>query len=410
VRSSKRYEWSIVVLLMLMWGVVGLNRIGIAYLFPILVPRFHLAYWQVGLLLSGTSVTWALSTWVGGNLSDRVGRKRVFIPALTFAALVAALIGTAWNFLSLFVVRDLIGLGDGVGWSVGEAAVAEVSSPERKAFNQGLYMGGYTIMGTGLGAIIVTQLALHLGWRWVYAVIALFALAVLALLARYMREPRAASRRAAGGVGLSLRLLSQRQVLLLVGLNILILTWLQGFNGYASLFLTKVAHYPLAEAGFLLSIGGIVGFVGQFVLPYLSDRVGRKPVVVTAGALAAAALILMSRVALGPGGLAVLIAVNGFFGWGLQPIAMATVVSESVPPALVGNAIGLTNFFGVVVGTMVMPLALGLIAGRFGLSTALLVVGLAEALILPLGWSLRETAPRRVRALREEPAAQSLGS
>lgn len=409
MRNPRVYEWTIVLLLMLMWGVVGLNRIGIAYLFPILVPRFHLAYWQVGLLLSGTSVTWALSTWFGGNLSDRVGRKWVFIPALTFAALVSALIGAVWNFLSLFIVRDLIGLGDGVGWSVGEAAVAEVSSPERKAFNQGLYMGGYTIMGTGFGAIIITQLALHLGWRWVYAVIAVFALGVLALLARWMREPRAIHGRTSGGIQASLHLLGNRQVLLLVGLNILILTWLQGFNGYASLFLTRVDQFPLAQAGYLLSIGGIVGFIGQFALPYLSDRVGRRPVVVGAASLAAASLIAMSQWHLGPGLLAVLIAVNGFFGWGLQPIAMATVVSESVPPSLVGNAIGLTNFFGVVVGTMVMPLALGVIAGHWGLATAILVVGLAEALILPLGWALRETAPRRAARSREVLTSQSLG-
>src|SRR5437763_522082 len=80
-RRSRHYEPVLVGLLVLFWGVVGLNRLGIGIVFPRIVPEFHLSLTQAGLLISGTSVTWAVSSWAGGWLSDRHGRRRVLLPA-----------------------------------------------------------------------------------------------------------------------------------------------------------------------------------------------------------------------------------------------------------------------------------------------------------------------------------------
>lgn len=390
-------EYLIVILLMLMWGVVGLNRIGIAYLFPILVPLFHMAYWQTGLLLSGTSVTWAFSSWLGGNLSDRWGRRRVYLPAMAFASVVGALMGATWNFLSLFVVRDLLGLGDGVGWSVGQATVSDVSSPQRRALNQGLYAGGYTVMGAGIGAIIVTQLAHSLGWQWVFAVIGIGGLIIVGLLRLWLP---AGSTTASMHSGFSWKgqreLLGNRQMVLLVLANVLILTWLQGFAGFGALYLTKIGHYPLREAGFVLSTWGILGLAGQILLPLVSDWIGRKPVMIIAESINAVTMLWLALSIPTPGLAAVLLAVNGFCGWGMLPLAMATVLAESVKPEQVGAAIGTANFFGVLIGTTLMPIVLGVMADHWGLHAPIWTVGLCMVVLVPLLFGVRETAPRRL--------------
>ena len=54
-RRPARYELYIMVLLVLFWGCIGLNRVGIGFIFPIIVPEFHMQLWQAGLLISGTS-------------------------------------------------------------------------------------------------------------------------------------------------------------------------------------------------------------------------------------------------------------------------------------------------------------------------------------------------------------------
>ncbi|HEU5228559.1 MAG TPA: MFS transporter, partial [Ktedonobacteraceae bacterium] len=173
MQLSRKAEWTTVIAMTLIWGFVGLNRVGISYLFPILRPLFHLQFTQVGLLISGTSITWAFSTLIGGYLSDRLGLKRIYLFGILAAAVFSGLIGAAWDFLSLFVVRDLIGLGDGVGWSVGQGIVGKISRPAQRAFNQGLVSAGYTLVGVGVGAFLITQIAINFGWRNVYWMLAL---------------------------------------------------------------------------------------------------------------------------------------------------------------------------------------------------------------------------------------------
>jgi MFS family permease len=186
---SKLYECSLLTILVLFWGIVGLNRGGIGFIFPKIVPEFHLPLWQAGLLISGTSVTWAFASWIGGWLCDRHGRRKGLLPAVGFALLMTAAMGAAWNFLSMFVMRDLLGIGDGVGWSVGEAAISEESSPQRRGFNQAVFTAGSALMGVGLGALIITHLTVLLGWRWAFQIIAAAGLIVLIALIAPMREP-----------------------------------------------------------------------------------------------------------------------------------------------------------------------------------------------------------------------------
>ena len=61
-RQSAGYEVRLMILLVLFWGCIGLNRAGLGFIFPIIVPEFHMALWQAGLLISGTSITWAFSS------------------------------------------------------------------------------------------------------------------------------------------------------------------------------------------------------------------------------------------------------------------------------------------------------------------------------------------------------------
>src|ERR1051326_489331 len=157
-REGQRYEWTLVLSLALMFGFVGLNRVGIGYVLPPIVQEFHLEFWQAGLLVSGTSLAWAVSAWISGSVSDRIGRKKVLLIGMYGAAVVSALIGTSWNFLSLFIFRDILGFGDGVSLTTGQSTIAERTNPERRALYQGIFNGGYNLLGLALGAFIITRL------------------------------------------------------------------------------------------------------------------------------------------------------------------------------------------------------------------------------------------------------------
>src|SRR5437660_1366982 len=77
---SRWYPFILVGLLFGFWGLVGVNRLGIQFLFPFIVKDFRLNLTQVSLLVSGTSATWAISSCLSGWLSDRYGRRNVLVP------------------------------------------------------------------------------------------------------------------------------------------------------------------------------------------------------------------------------------------------------------------------------------------------------------------------------------------
>jgi MFS family permease len=100
----------------------------------------------------------------------------------------------------------------------------------------------------------------------------------------------------------------------------------------------------------------------------------------------------------------VLLGISGFCGFGLLPIVLATCVSESVAPDERGAALGVTNFFGVIVGTTLMPFLAGLIADTFGLVAALCIPIAGQIIVAIFIMAVTETAPRLVQ--RGAPSAQ----
>ena len=405
---SKSYEYGILALLVLFWGTVGLNRVGIGFIFPKIVPEFHMKLWQAGLLISGTSITWAFSSWIGGWLSDRYGRRKVLLPAVAFTCVMTAAMGAAWNFLSMFVVRDLLGIGDGVGWSVGQATINEESAPERRGFNQAIFAAGYTLIGAGLGALIITTITVHLGWRWAFPIVGAASLLVLGALFFVMREPAAHAERHPIQWRAGARLLRDPSVLAVTIAGCAVLTWLQLTIGFNVLFLTRVRHFSLLQAGGIASVWGFSGVVGQLVLPLLSDFWGRKRTVVLGALACAAALVFYLQGDFGIADMRLLLGASGFFGWGLLPIVLATTVSELVSDELRGAALGMTNCLAVIVGTTIMPVLGGAIADHFTLSAALWLCVGSEIVVAAAMLAVKETAPRMVaRAARMTASAHA---
>jgi MFS family permease len=407
-RTIAPHPWVVLALLTGFWGLVGLNRLGITYLFPVIVPEFHMAYWQASLLISGTSLTWAFSSWLSGWLSDHYGRRRVLLPGAALAVASTAAMGGTWNFLSLFVVRELIGIGDGVGWPTAQSVLASEFSAKRRALVQAIFTSGYPLFGSVLGAIIVTQLAHALGWRPVFPILAgVFVLVVLGLY-RFMREPPRAPRPASRPQWRdAVRVVRSRTVLLLVIVQAGALGWQQVAVGFNALFLTRVKHADLVTAGSVLSVAGLAALIGTLTLPFASDFIGRKPAICLGGLLSAGSLALYVLGDFGLGVSTVLLAVSGFCFGVIIPLAAATCVVESVPDEVRATAMGAINFGGVMIGTFVMPIIAGVLADGFGLSSSLLLAACCVAVSGLAVLGIRETAPRVLERRGQRPPVTS---
>ena len=399
---SGAYEFILVALLVLFWGSVGLNRVGIGVIFPEIVPAFHLAYWQTSFLVAGTSVTWAISSWAGGWLSDRYGRRRVLLPAALWVCLMTAAMGGAVGFLSMFIVRDLLGIGDGIGWSVGESTISEESAPQRRGFNQALFTAGYTLIGAGLGALIITRISAHLGWRWAFPIIGAATVPVVIGLAVVMRDRPVGAGRRQSDWRAGFRALRNPSLVYLTIMGCAILTWLQVTINFDQLFLTQVRGFSKLDAGSIAAVWGFAGAGGQVVLPLASDRWGRRPVTFVASLGCAAALVAYLAGGFDKTGMQLLLGLTGFCGFGILPIVLATCVSESVAHNVRGAVLGVTNFFAVIIGTTLMPLVGGVIADLFGLTGSMWILVASQLVVAAFILAITETAPRVVG--RDAPA------
>jgi MFS transporter, ACS family, hexuronate transporter len=405
--TSRRYEFILLGLLVLLWGSVGLNRIGIGAIFPDIKPAFGMTNFETQLLISGTSVTWAIASWAGGSLSDRHGRRWVLLPAALWICVSTAAMGLAWGFWSMFIVRDLLGIGDGIGWSVGESAISEASAPQRRGINQAVFTAGYTLVGAGIGSIVITRLSAALGWRWVFPIIGAATLLVVAGLALVMREP--GERKAPHGHDwrAGFRALRRPSLAYVTVMGCAILAWLQISVGNNHLFLTEVRGFSKLDTGTIASVWGFAGTAGQIILPLASDFWGRRPVTLVSALACAAALAGYITSSAGMMGMEILLGISGFFGFGVLPIVLATCVTEAAPEEIRGSVLGVTNFFGVIVGTTLMPLVAGRVADYGGgLTAALWIAVAAQLLVAGFILAINETAPRvvaRMAALHPAP-------
>ena len=401
-REGHVYEWTLVLSLALMFGFVGLNRVGIGYVLPPIVQEFHLEFWQAGLLVSGTSLAWAISAWISGSVSDRIGRKKVLLIGMYGAACVSALIGTSWNFVSLFIFRDILGFGDGVSLTTGQSTIAERTNPERRALYQGIFNGGYNLLGLALGAFIITRLATAVGWRWTFPLVGVFgALVTTWLIFILPKELPVTVREGAGQLKASAFVRDLREILGTRGMAFatlaftLTLAWL-GLNiAFSALFLVQVRGYSLNDAGSILAASAAIGLTGILIVPALSDIIGRRRAGMLAAIIGGAGLLVFAVVPMATPLMIVVMAIGQMGATGLTPVCGATLPSELVPTRR-GASIGVCNLFAATLGITLSPIIGGVLADNFGLTVPVVLASVCILLVAVALAGVPETAPRLV--------------
>src|SRR5262249_13482119 len=127
------------------------------------------------------------------------------------------------------------------------------------------------------------------------------------------------------------------------------LTWLFLHNIFAPLYITEVAHQKPTTAGFLLGTSGLGSFFLALFFPTLSDRIGRKPVLLVMAAMSTVVplALLISPLYSYPWVLAAIIFLTNA-GQGIGALILVLVPTESVPPQFAATAIGLATLVAEV--------------------------------------------------------------
>src|SRR5580704_1110399 len=155
-----------------------------------MMKDLNLGYQDLGNLIGILGLCWGVFAIIMGGVSDKIGRRKVLIPAILLFSLLSGLSGLATGLASLIIIRAIMGLTEGSYCPTSFAATNEASAPKRRGFNQGIQQCTFALFGLGFGPIIATQLMSFVpSWRWVFLVVAIPGFILAGLMFKVIREP-----------------------------------------------------------------------------------------------------------------------------------------------------------------------------------------------------------------------------
>jgi MFS family permease len=404
--ATGAYQVLLVGLLCLNFGILFFDRNAMNFLMPFVQPDLGLSYTQVGLLGSALSLTWAIAAIFVGWLSDKAGRRKVIIVISTVVfSLCSVVSGLATGFLMLLGARLVMGLSEGGVMPLSHAMVAAEVAPERRGVAMGIAQNlGSSLLGSTVAPLILLPLAAAWGWRngfFLAAVPGLISALLIALLLVDRPPPRPARGEIADKVPLSVTL-TDRNVLACTVMAVLLVSYLVVTWAFMPLILVQHRGYDADTTAWLMAVLGVASAVSSFLIPGISDYVGRRPV------MAAFTLVgtILPLAALYFTGAVWMLGAIFFVGWlfnGIFPMFMATVPAESVDPRQVATAMGVVMGVGEILGGVLSPFLAGWLSDIYGLAAPLWLLVVLAALGAVTALFLRETAPR-VLARRATPA------
>jgi MFS transporter, ACS family, hexuronate transporter len=381
-------------------AVAAFDAQALFYLAPFLVRDLHLSNTRIGLVSSIVVVTWAISAYLVGSVSDRYGKRKYYLVAafITFA-ICSGLSGLATSFAMLFAARALIGIAEGPVIPISVSIMMAESSPHRRGFNIGVVQNlGAQLVGAMLGPLIVVKLATSFSWHAAFYVAGVPGLLVAVLIAVSVREPIRSAKYS--GTPLEGMLLTNvrelwrfRNIRVCVAVCCFVVAWYFLILTYLPLYCIQVLHLTPTRMSVVMACNGAAGVASAIAVPYLSDRVGRRPTLMlfcTISALAAIAPLVAGNLFAVLTGCVFI----GSLATGTTPLIMGTVPLETVPAKYSAAASGIILAAGSILGGFSGPALAGVLADQYGLSAPLLLAG---AMSICAGISclwLRETAPR----------------
>lgn len=381
-----------------LWTCQLVNRLG-GFVHPFLVLYLtqdrHLSAATAGAVAAAVGGGSVVSQFVGGWLSDRVGRRRTMLTGFLGTAVALVALGSANSMLAIWTTAFAVGLMADLFRPAVQATVADMLGPRERVRAYGLLFWAINL-GFSVSTVSAGVLA-KFGYGLLFWLNAASSVIAALIIWRMVPETRPVIERDARRAMFPVAV-RDVTLLLLIAINIAYATIY--FQGYSTLPLVMAADgHTSSTYGLVIAINGIVIVLVQpFVVRYLGAR-DRPRVLATS----------MLVVGLGYGLGAV---VDSWWGYGLSVVVwtfgeigfaavFGAVVADLAPPDLRGGYMGLTGTaWGL--GLIVAPLLGTTVLTEAGRTT--LWVGCAS-----LGVILYAAMLAIGPALRRRAASQDLG-
>ena len=382
---SKGYSYYVFVLLFLLYMFDYIDRMVITSMWPAMERDWGLTHTQEGMLVS--AVYWAivLLTFPVSLLVDRWSRtKTIGIMAIMWS-IATALCALTGNYVQLFIARAFIGIGE-AGYAPGGTAVISGLFPmDKRSKMMGIWNASIPL-GTAIGHFLGGVIAVHLGWKHAFGIVALPGLIVaslflflkdyktvdLAFVDKTSRRIKMERKDMAG------EFLTRPSILFsffgmaaVVFVTTALITWL-------STYFQNVQGMPMDKAGGKASIVMVLALIGAPLGGYLTDAWRKKQanarLLLPAISTMCTAIVLFIALQLHPGTLQyILLLLMGvlimFFISGA-----AAVTQDVIHPGLRATSYAIAVLIQNLLGSSMAPMIVGNIYDRTNIQTALSVL------------------------------------
>jgi ACS family hexuronate transporter-like MFS transporter len=392
------YQVMLAALLSINFGIVFFDRNASNFLMPLIQPDLHLNNTQVGVLAAALSLTWAIAAFGIGLVSDKTGSRKGLLVLATLAFCGCSfLTGLASSFVMMLGARLLMGAAEGGIMPISHSMIATEVEPRHRGLAMGVTQNfGSNLLGSFVAPVLLVAFAGLYGWRHAFFLAGAPGLLTALLIWRFVKEAPVVAVTVTAGArekGSLRGALAERNVVICAVMGVLLVAYLVLCWAFMPLYLTQVRKYDPNTMSWLMGTLGISATIGAFAISALSDRLGRRPLLIIMPLIA----VILPLGAMYYEGSVWGLAAIFFVGWGVNgifPLFMGTVPSESVSPRHMATALGICMGTGEILGGVLAPSLAGSIADRVGLQAPLwMMLGVTVAGAL-LAFGLRETAPR----------------
>jgi len=341
-------------------------------LLPLIGAELGLSFGQIGSILSCQFIAGALSNLPGGMLVDAVGRKRLLMAAALFwVGIPYFIMGFAHAYWMLLACAGLVGIANNL-WHPTAIPLLARNFPRQRGLVVSLHaMGGN--LGDAIAPLVVGAMLTVLSWREVVMMNVVPGVIAAVLLLVALGRPQAAGEPAAArgeprrvrSVLAPLRMLLANRTVLMLSLSGTVRAMTAAtLLTFLPVFLARELGYsPVAIGGSLFALQA-AGFAAAPVTGHLSDRMGRRRIIMSSMAMSAVVLLFMA-VAGRSAAFVFFVAFLGFFLFAVRAVLQAWLL-DATPADAGGTSIGLM-FGAQAVGAAAGPIAGGIIADHYGI-------------------------------------------
>jgi MFS family permease len=365
-----------------------IDRYLVAAVMPAMSAELKLSNTQIGFILSAFMLGYFFTSPLFGYLADRYSRVKIIGAGTLVWSLATGVIGYCNTSLQILLSRVVVGVGEASTVSTSQVLLSDYFKPQQKNQVMGLFLAAVPV-GAALGYILGGQLATHWSWRAAFFV-ALWPGLLLSALIFFIKDPRgkilassptgtphmAQFRKDIG------HLLKNKRYMFAVWGNTAFTFTLGGFASWIPQYMVKVRGAELNKTNMLFGLitvaTGLIGSIaGGSIASYFLKKRPRGDLYF---------IFILIVISIIPSFFAfytqnndlffILIAFSELLLFATQPTANVVFI-ETAPHAIQSMALALAVFLMHLLGDLISPPLVGLLADIWDLQRAILILPLA---------------------------------